>query len=462
VTVSHVSDVTLLRRRYQLLPDGILPRVEEHLAECDICRNRSEKLDLSWKIFDEWSVPALTEAQHKQALEQANKQPMRRPMAPPPRPRGDERAADRAAERKDDPRSQTPSERRSPVPKYIAWGLLLLSAVLLGIAAALGAYLRSQRVDSSLVVTGPEEIEPGTPIGVRAQFVDAANNPIKGAKVSIWLRGEGIDEKKDETKTDDRGEAVLRFDVPKAGEYTATIDAQGEFEQRAVLLLSARARHQILLTLFGAPAALGGEISAKATVVTSGGQPLPNTQILFEAFEPSGTRVARVERPSNSQGSATISLPIERWARPGLWTLSATAGAAHAESNFDIQAKELQSFSIEATAQSNPGGAVVLTTYIQDSFGAPITGTLSAQGKSQAIEGGFAQMQLAEQGDELEILVEASGAQQKEIVRVERALSVAFAPENGAFHRALPPRGIIQVKQREFKPMKAAVFVEAE
>jgi hypothetical protein len=465
VTVSHVSDVTLLRRRYQLLPDGILPRVEEHLAECDICRNRSQRIEQSWEIFDAWAIPTLSEEQQKQTLEQATKRPMRRPMAPPPRPRGDERAADRVTESKGDgARTSNASPRRSPVPKYVAWGFLLLSAVLLGIAAALGAYLRSQRVDSSLTVTGPEEIEPGTSIGVRAQFTDAVGNPVKGAKVSVWLRGDGVDEKRDETKTDERGEAVLRLDVPKAGEYTATVEAQGDFEQRAVLLLSARARHQILLSLFGSPAALGGEISAKATVVTSGGQPLPNAPILFEAFEPSGTRIARVERRSNAQGSATISLPIDYWARPGLWTLSATAGAAHAESNFDIQANSPKSFDVDASAKASPDGTVMLTFYAKDAFGAPLSGTISAQGQSGELRDGFAQLELTEQKDKakIEVLLESNGLQQKEMVSVERELTLSFRPENGAFHRVLPPRGIIQLKTTDPKPTKAIILAGEE
>src|SRR4051812_18187829 len=106
MTVSHVSDVTLLRRRYQLLPEGILPRVEEHLAECESCRARSEELGQAWRLFDSWSLPAVSDESLVKSLEEALRAPMRRPMAPPPRPRGEEVRTERP--RTTEPRAPTP------------------------------------------------------------------------------------------------------------------------------------------------------------------------------------------------------------------------------------------------------------------------------------------------------------------------------------------------------------------
>jgi hypothetical protein len=468
--VSHVSDVTLLRRRYRLLPDGILPRVEEHLAECGACRTRSEKLEQSWKVFDDWSVPPLSETDQKQALAHALTTPMRRPIAPPPRPRGDERAANQAAEkmRSEDTRSSEPSAKGSPALKYVAWGLFLLAAILLGVSAALWGYLRSVKISAVLAVTGPEEVEPGSAIGVRAQFTTAAGLPIEGAKVTVSLRGEASSEQRDATTTDARGEAVLRFIVPNAGEYTARITAQKEVEQSVDLLLSSRARHQIFVSLFGAPAELGGELSAKAKVMTSGGKPLPNALILFEVFEPSGTRVARVERPSDSQGGATLSLPLERWAREGLWTISATVGAAHSESNFDVTAPTKQALWLDASARALPDGSVEIKAYVQDAKGFPLIGTITAKGKngetSQPTKNGEVTLSLVrEEADEVELILEAQGITQKETLQVERGLRLSFAPENGAFHKALPLRGTIQVRNnKEPKMTKISIFSEAE
>ena len=54
MTVSHLSDVTLLRRRYGILGKDVAPKVEEHLTSCDLCQSRQQALEDAWRAFAEW------------------------------------------------------------------------------------------------------------------------------------------------------------------------------------------------------------------------------------------------------------------------------------------------------------------------------------------------------------------------------------------------------------------------
>lgn len=449
MTVSHVSDVTLLRRRYQLLPEGILPRVEEHLVECETCRGRNEELEKAWKIFDQWSAPAPSEGELGKALTAALERPLRRPMAPPPKPRGDEVRTEKV---RGEDSTVKPLPKAPAIPRFVAWGLFFLAAILLGIGSALWVYVGSVRIESILVVTGPEEAEPGARINVRAKFTSPDGDPISGAKVKLTLKGEGVEDPPTEAKTDAQGEAVLYAMVPKIGDYTATVEAEKEVVQRTSLAISARPKPQLSLALFGAPARVGGEVHAKARLVTaSAGQPIRDALVLFEAFEPSGVRVARTEAHSDPQGNASFTLPIDPWARTGLWTLVVTASSVRVESNFDIEGQPTDSLLVDASALLLADGSTQIKVTADDPSGLFLEGQATVKGggtqSSQPLVDGSALLSLPKEAasKEVDIFVEAPGHSWHQTIPVKRALSLSFVPEGGALHASMPLRGVIRV-----------------
>ncbi len=454
-------------------------RVEEHLAQCDRCREELARLA---------ALRAGLDATFHAALD-----PVRMP------PTADERIRERLRER---------VERRT-----VGWNLwprlspalhvaLALLVLLFGALTYRAATLPARADRQETVVLGQEKLAPGSRAALRVLVRSATDGrPIPGADVTVRLnRPDGHALTLFQGTTDASGSAGVEFTVPAdmEGQARLVVETRSEAGKDQVERPIQIVREYKLFVSSDKPLYQPGQtIHIRALALGAVDmRPAAGREMEFIIADPDGDKLLRRTVPASEFGIAALDFPLSPYAAHGRYTIQAVLGDTVSERTVTVQPYVLPKFRVSVETDRTfyrPGDTVSGRVRAEYFFGKPVAGgRVTLRGYTYEVErvqkveiqgttddqgvfefqfdlptffvGGAPEEGRAEFALEVEVV---DGADHREATgRVlpvaEQMLQIEVIPESGVLKPGVENILFILTSYPDGRPAEADLFIRAE
>jgi hypothetical protein len=232
--------------------------------------------------------------------------------------------------------------------------------------------------------------------------------------------------------------------------------------------VTAKSRAQLRAEVLQAKVKAGGLGSLWVQLSEAGSQePISGADLAYEVFDPAGVAVVRGSLETGPVGDALVTIPIDLWARAGLWSFQVSGAGQVLRGAFEVVSPVEGGLRV-AWRALREGREIVVSVLARDASGLPLESgeaalRLNDAEEKAAIVRGGAQLRLSAPSGALVGLSVGDGARFASLpVGVpDELLSLRFVPERGALHEKFPVRGVIVVQDDQGRPLAREVSVSA-
>lgn len=335
-------------------------RLEEHLAQCEKCREELARLS---------ALRAGLGTTFHAALD-----PIRLPAA------ADERIRARLRARTEQRAGQWGLWLRLSPILHVALALLIL---IFGVATYRAATLPGRADQQETVVLGQEKLAPGSRAALRVLVRSAEDGtPIPGADVTVRLnRPDGKALTLFQGTTDAHGAASVEFTVPAdlEGQARLLVETRSEAGKDTVERPIQIVREYKLFVSSDKPIYQPGQtVHIRALALGAVDlKPAAGREIEFIITDPDGDKLLRRTAPASDFGIAALDFPLSPYAAHGRYTVQAVLGDTVSERTVTVQPYVLPKFRVSVETDRTfyrPGDTVSGRVRAEYFFGKPVAG----------------------------------------------------------------------------------------